>query len=152
MNDTSSSTDIIKVKQGKVLFLKGETSRFLYIIKIGEIKLFEEVKGALVPVAILEPRDFIEDDTLFTDNVTNHIAIATKDTELVKVKKSELKEVFNDCPEWMINIMGALTDRLNNSLEMLKEHNIEPAESSKLHTSKQLMVKYLASIEGILRC
>jgi len=147
MSNLLSKSDTFRLKQGKVLFLAGERSDYLYIIKSGEIRLFDDRDGTLRPVAILEEKNFVEDETLFRGNKTQYIAIAAKDSELVKIKKSEIQEVLGECPEWMTNIMLALTDRLNNTMNMLSDHNIGPSEDSKLFIPRPLLQKYLASIE-----
>lgn len=126
MDDTllESSNDVIQFNKGAVIFTEGEPSTYLYIIKSGEVRIVKKDKDRLTPITILKERDFLGELSMFSNNPRNATAIATSDTELIMVKKSDIKKVLNKCPDWVSDIMQTISSRLRDSDELLREHKI----------------------------
>lgn len=125
MNDSASQFDKpISYKKGQVIFAEGEASSYLYIVVSGEIRIFKEDKSRLIPISLIGPKDFIGELSMFSDDPRSATAIATKDSQLMIIKKSDIKRVLRDCPEWVSNIMITISDRLRSTVEVLREHRI----------------------------
>ena len=112
-------------KKGQVIFAEGEASSYLYIVVSGEVRVFKENSGKLMPITIVGPKDFIGELSMFNDEPRSATAIATKDnTQLMIIKKSDIRKVLRACPEWVTNIMVTISDRLRSTVEVLREHRI----------------------------
>ena len=120
----SLTDDLITYKKGTVLFVEGEPSNFLYLIKSGQVKVFKEEKTGLFPISISEDQEFVGEETLFSDEARPNTAIATEDTEVFVFKKSEIRKVVKSCPEWIDEIMETICERLKHAQEMMAEHSI----------------------------
>lgn len=125
MSSTASNFDKpVSFKKGQVIFAEGEASSYLYIVVKGEVRVFKENSGKLMPITIVGPKDFIGELSMFNDEPRSATAIATQDTELMIIKKSDIKKVLRSCPEWVTNIMITISDRLRSTVEVLREHRI----------------------------
>jgi CRP/FNR family cyclic AMP-dependent transcriptional regulator len=126
MSDSQGSNfdDVITMKKGHVLFVEGEPSNFLYIVVSGEIRVVKENGKRLVPISIVRERDFIGELSMFSDEPRAACAIATQHSEVLMIKKSDIRKVIKSCPDWVNDIMQTLTDRLRGGIEILREHRI----------------------------
>jgi CRP/FNR family transcriptional regulator, cyclic AMP receptor protein len=111
-------------KKGQVIFAEGENSSYLYLINYGEITVVKDDGQRLIPISQVKDKEFLGEQSIFVDEVRSTTAIATKDSEVYIIKKSEVKHVMKNCPEWVGNIMATLCERLNHSNEVLREHRI----------------------------
>jgi len=135
-------------KPGQVLFVEGEASHFLYIIKSGEVRIFKEEKNRLVPISVVKEKDFLGELSIFSNEPRSASAIATCNTEVIMVKKSDIKKVISQCPEWVTEIMKTISDRLRHSIEVLRDHRIvDDLNLNEDQVSQQVLNTYLKSIK-----
>jgi CRP-like cAMP-binding protein len=143
MNDSLNKDnfkDEISLKKGSVLFHEGEASSFMYIISKGKVGILKETQGRVIPLAAVREKNFIGEMSLFNDEVRSASAIALEDTTVYMVKKSDIRKVLKNCPDWVTNIMITLTDRLRDVDELMREHRITENELSndfELHPDEQ---------------
>ncbi|OUR93126.1 hypothetical protein A9Q84_21735 [Halobacteriovorax marinus] len=116
--------DLIRLKKGAVLFHEGEASSFLYIVVKGKITIIKEDKGRVFPLAEIGEKSFIGELSMFNEEHRNASAIAKDETEVFMIKKTDIKKVLKNCPEWVTNIMVTLTDRLRDVDELMREHRV----------------------------
>lgn len=114
----------VDYKEGTVIFAEGEPSSFLYIVISGEIRIFKEDKDRLIPISIARSKDFIGELSMFSDEPRSVSAVATEASTVIMIKKTDIRKVIKDCPDWVSNIMVTLSDRLRGSIDMLREHRI----------------------------
>lgn len=139
----------VDVKKGQVLFAQGEVSSYLYIIAKGEIGIFLEEKERLSFLNSVGEKDFIGELSMFSDDKRNATAIALEDSSLVIIKKVDIRKVLKMCPEWVTNIMLTLTDRLRNTVEVLREHRVvdEMHPASKKTISQEEMAGFHTAVK-----
>lgn len=130
--------DLKKYKRGNVLFVEGEPSTFLYIIKTGKVLLVKQEGNSLVPLTEVKSGNFIGEISVFTDETRTATAIVMDDSEIYLVKKSDIKQVVSQCPEWIDDIMQTLCERLKHTTDILREHKIMLSESESTLTSDQI--------------
>lgn len=116
--------DLRSLKKGAVLFVEGEPSTYLYIIKSGEISIFKEDKGRIFPISVIGEKQFIGEISIFTDDTRTACAVVSKDAEVYMIKKSDIKKIVRSCPEWLSEIMETLCDRLKHATDILREHKL----------------------------
>lgn len=131
MNDLSREDhfrDIVKIKKGSVLFHEGEKSSYLYIIAKGKVLLVKEDANGIHSLAIIGEKNFIGELSMFNDEKRYASAISLEETEVYMIKKSDIRKVLKECPEWVTNIMVTLTDRLRDVDELMREHRVVSSE------------------------
>jgi CRP-like cAMP-binding protein len=140
--------DPVKFKAGHVIFAEGESSPYLYIVVKGEVKIFKEDAQRLIPISVVREKDFIGELSIFSDEPRSATAIAGVDTELMIIKKAEVRKVIKDCPEWISDVMITISDRLRNTIDVLREHRISDdlVEDGSM-TSPEEMSKYVRAIK-----
>ncbi|PIK14543.1 cyclic nucleotide-binding domain-containing protein [Halobacteriovorax sp. JY17] len=140
MNDLSKNdnfSDVIKIKKGAVLFHEGEKSNFLYIIAKGKIQLIKEDDNGIHPLASIGEKNFIGELSMFNDEKRYASAIALEETEVYMIKKTDIRKVLKECPEWVTNIMVTLTDRLRDVDELMREHRVSDSDIANLSSGEQ---------------
>lgn len=147
---TTSSTDAVEekinIKAPAVIFLEGEASDSLFVLETGEIKVFKENQGRLIPVAILGPKEFLGEAGLFSDDKRSATAIASKDSVIIKLKADDIKLALNNVPDWGQLLMTTLSERLKKSTNVLKDHKISGISSSGEALLPQEESKYIKLI------
>ncbi len=147
MNDISNDDnfkDVVKIKKGSVLFHEGENSTYLYVIAKGKIQLIKEDDNGVHPLAVIGEKNFIGELSMFSDEKRYASAIALEETEVYMIKKSDIRKVLKECPEWVTNIMVTLTDRLRDVDELMREHRVVPSDMEdqfNLNSSQQKEMK-----------
>ena len=118
--------DNVVFKKDSVIFCEGEPSHYLYIIKRGEIAIvkYNDVNKNLMLLTVLEDQDFLGEVSVLDDGVRSASAIALSSTEVIVIKKSDIKKVLRDCPVWLQEVVRTLSYRVRDSISTLSEHSI----------------------------
>jgi CRP/FNR family transcriptional regulator, cyclic AMP receptor protein len=116
--------EAVKLKKDQVLFVEGESSAYLYIVVKGKIRIIKETDSKLIPISVIGNKSFLGELSMFSDDPRSASAVALEPSEVIMIKKSEIRKVIKDCPPWISEIMQTLCDRLRGGLDILREHNI----------------------------
>lgn len=111
-------------EKGEIIFLDGDNSHHLYIIKKGRVRVIKENQGRLIPITILNEKEFLGELSIFADHARTATAVALEDTELVPIEKNEIKLILKTLPPWINELMQTLSNRLNSLDELIREHKI----------------------------
>jgi len=139
--------ELIKYKPNSVIFCEGEPSLHMYIIKRGEVRIFKESDGSLLPISVLRSREFLGELSILDDNLRSASAITTDDTELFQIKKTEIQDIIKSCPEWVEVIFNTLCTRLKDSAEVLRDHQIIDDSSGNM---EELSAKSLTHFKSLI--
>ena len=120
----SNFDEAVHFKKGQVIFAEGEKPAYLYIIVSGKVRVFKEDGKKLLPINLLTEKDFIGELSMFDDQVRSATAIASQDCEIILIKRSDIRKVLKDCPDWVPNIMMTISERLRETVEMMRDHRI----------------------------
>lgn len=121
---------------GSVIYTQGKSSKQLFIVKRGEVRLIKTVApNKLQVVQVCTTGDILNDISVLTNKPTDHNAIAKSDVEIVSVDAKDVRNVIDKCPSWIPDIFSTLCERLVDSQEIINEHNLQ---SSNLDQSLRL--------------
>lgn len=141
------------VSAGKVIFSENEKARGLllqrnkmYLLLEGEVDV--SVQGRLV--------NTVRKDEIFGEmaSITNmpRTATATARTacSLIALDDKQLRTALHDRPEFILTLMGVITERLRKMLAGIADGDIQPAgeEKSKAQVFDKKMLAYLADEVG----
>lgn len=126
MNDflSEDGPKSVKFKKGQVLYVEGEPSNYVYLIKSGIVKLIKEDTGRLISIARLKDKEFIGLESFFADASRKESAVAVEETNAFMIKRSDLKASMKSCPDWMNDLMKIMGERLENTMDILRAHQI----------------------------
>lgn len=118
----------IAFKAGTVIFQQGEASKYLYIVKKGEIRLLKINGPHLSVFKICKEKEILNEVSVLTNRPTAFAAIAKTDVELVLVEQKDILSVIKSGPEWIPEMFETLCERLQSTQEIIDEHNLMAGE------------------------
>lgn len=115
---------IIEYKKGDILFREGETSKDLYIIQNGIVKIFKETDGKRLPIALVHAGQFIGELSFFDGKPRSATAEAATDLKVVKLDQAKLDKEIRKLPSWLLVIIRSIADRMREADELVKRNLI----------------------------
>lgn len=116
LTSVAQVTRPVIAKRGGTVFSTGEVSQTLYIVNVGQVRLYHLGEdGREQVLRVLNPGDFIGEIALFTDEIHSSYAEATKDSELCTISRASLTALIKEMPPLSMALLGALADRLKTA-------------------------------------
>jgi len=116
---------ILKLKEGDILFVEGEMINELFIIKSGEIGIFKEKGKRLDPFRNIDAGSLVGEVSIFTgDKHRGATAVATMDSEIIRISKDAIIKVLKSRPNWVGEVMKDFTNDLIYSGRIMKDQSI----------------------------
>ncbi|MFD1455874.1 Crp/Fnr family transcriptional regulator [Levilactobacillus lanxiensis] len=116
LTSVAQVTRPVMAKKGGTVFSTGEVSQTLYIVNVGQVRLYHLGEdGREQVLRVLNPGDFIGEIALFTDEIHSSYAEATKDSELCTISRVSLTALIKQMPPLSMALLGALADRLKTA-------------------------------------
>jgi len=116
LTSVAQVTRPVITKKGGTVFSTGEVSQTLYIVNVGQVRLYHLGEdGREQVLRVLNPGDFIGEIALFTDEIRSSYAEATKDSELCTISRASLTALIKQMPPLSMALLGALADRLKTA-------------------------------------
>lgn len=137
----------ILFKAGTIIFAQGKSSKYLYLVKKGEVRLMKKRGHNLNVIQLCGEKDILNEVAILTKKPNDLTAIAKTDVELVLIDQSEILSVINGSPKWIPDIFETLCERLKHTQDMINEHNLEQEKDPRLLLSKEDENKYLKALD-----
>lgn len=116
---------IIEFRKGDVLFKEGETTKDLYIIQNGIVKIFKNAAdGQKLPIALVHAGQFIGELSFFDGKPRSATAQAATDIKVIKLDQSRLEREIKKLPSWLLVIIRSIADRMREADELVKRNKI----------------------------
>ena len=151
MNNLSTTNGLdapVLFKAGTVIFVQGKMSKYLYLVKKGEVRLLKSNGYGLNVVQICGEKEILNEVSILTNKVNDVTAIAKTDVELVLVDQKEILSVIDNSPKWIPDIFQTLCERLKLTQDMINEHNLDQEKDPRLLISKEDEAKYLTALNN----
>lgn len=126
------STDLpVQYNAGSVIFVQGENSRYLYMVKTGQVHLVKKTSGQhLLVTKLCKEKEILNEVSVITNKPNEFSAIAKTDVELVLVEKNDILSVIKNGPSWVSEMFETLCERLKSTEEIIEEHHLSTGEKS----------------------
>ena len=118
----------IAFKAGTVIFSQGENSKFLYLVKKGQLHLIKTTGPHLSILKLCNEKEFLNEISVLTNKPTEYAAIAKTDIELVLVEQKDILSIIKGGPSWVPEMFETLCERLKATEEIILEHNLLAGE------------------------
>ncbi len=151
MNDLSAGKGLdspVLFRAGTVVFAQGRMSKYLYLVKKGEVALVRPKGSGLDIIQICSAKEILNEVAVLTNKPNDFTAIAKTDVELVLIDQKEIISVIENSPKWIPDIFQTLCERLKLTQEMIAEHNLGAEKDARLLITKEDEVKYLAALKN----
>lgn len=105
-----------------VIFEEGDLSDYMYVVLSGEVVIYKKViQNATRVLHIVKEGEYFGEMSLIAESGTRRSASAKaiKDTEVVQIDKEGLYNLLKEKPEFGLNIIRQMSDRLARTSEIL---------------------------------
>lgn len=137
----------VSLKAGSVIFSAGEDSKYLVIVKSGQVLMFKKRGQHLGVSAICKEKQILNEVCVLKSKPNEFSAIAKTDVELVLVERKDILSVVKDGPSWVPKMFDTLCERLIATREIIEEHNLMAGEiNPDMVISKDDEMKYLKAL------
>jgi CRP-like cAMP-binding protein len=149
MEESMATNESTHRRAGEILYPSGIQSKYLYILKIGEVRLMKLVNNHLHVFHVCKSGEIINDVSVLTKKATDHVAVVSNDSEIVAIEVKDVRGVLEKCPKWVPDIFSTLCERLIDSQEIIDEHNLNSGTLDKnFILSKDAEAKILEAIKN----
>jgi CRP-like cAMP-binding protein len=147
MSNISNGADAsVMFKAGTVIFAQGRISKYLYLVKKGEVRLVKFKGNGLTCIQHCGEREILNEVAILTSKANELTAIAKTDVELVLVDQKDVLSVIKNSPSWIPEIFETLCERLQLTQEMIEEHNLSVDKDPRLLISKAEEKNYIQAL------
>lgn len=125
----------VKLKKGELLFDEGETSRAMYYLKTGIIRIFKK-KGdnSFIEIETLRSGQVLGELAFLDGNPRSASAEALTDCELIEISAEIFTSTVKTMPDWLKLLLKTIVSRLRTASTRLRQ--LETASTSYDYSSK----------------
>ncbi|MAE74067.1 MAG: nucleotide-gated potassium channel protein [Bdellovibrionaceae bacterium] len=120
--ETSEDLKLISAAPGEVIFNEGDLGYDFYIVQGGEIEIRRtDADGDQICLAKLGAGELFGEFALLSTSPRSATAVATQQSELLRVSEKGYQELLGQLPEWSIKLMESMVGRL----KAMNEHLVQ---------------------------
>lgn len=124
-------------KAGTVIFAQGEPSKYLYILKKGEIRILKMNGQHVSVIKVAKEKEILNEVSVLTNKAVEFSAIAKTDVELLLIEQKDILSVVKSRPSWIGEILETLCERLKSTQDIIEEHNLAGEKNPEMVLSKE---------------
>jgi len=124
----------VHARTGEVLFQQGETSKIMYIIMDGKVRISRRVWSGEKTLAILGPGDFFGEMAMLNNRPRSATAKAVSDTHLLAFDRRAFEKLLSDNFGVALKIIRTLSQRLEAADAMIENLLIADPVSKVINT------------------
>ncbi len=130
MDEIMETTHSASYKKGEIVYHAGDQSDSLYIVSKGKIRIYRlSESGKEQLVRILLPGEFTGELALFKEGIHESFAQATEDTQVCKIKRTDLQQFLLKYPSISLKILSEFSSRLEQSEKQTARFATEKVET-----------------------
>jgi len=113
MADKSLSTALkVRIEKGDFLFREGDTSKDLYVIQFGKVRIYKTEAGVDIDLAEVGPGGVVGEVAAIDGGTRSASGVAMETTEVLVVAVDDFKKILEKIPDWFRKIATILVQRL----------------------------------------
>ena len=134
---------LVRFKKGEVLFKSGETSRNMFIIRTGTVKVLIEKEGKQIPITELGQGQYVGEMSFLTGVKRSATVIAESNILVNEIPYDILNDEHLGLSSWAVSIAKVLVRRIRTTTEQLGEymlgHEIPDGIDSNLNETANIL-------------
>lgn len=119
---------VVEYKKGDILFHEGESSKDLYIVQTGVVKIFKECDGKKLPIALVHAGQFVGELSFFDGKPRSATAECATDVKVIRLDKPRLEREVQKLPSWLIVMIRSIAERMRETDDIVKRNRICDAQ------------------------
>jgi CRP-like cAMP-binding protein len=104
-------------KRGTLMFIEGELSTEMYIIRSGKIRILRQEGENTIELAVLGPGSVLGELSLLDHQPRGATAQVVEDTVATVVDEALLERTMGTAPSWLANIIRVVVKRLRDTMK-----------------------------------
>jgi CRP/FNR family transcriptional regulator len=129
LREISSLFEEVKIKKNNYAFIEGESSKWLYLVAKGRIKIFKNTSaGKDIILEIKSPGDIFGCISVLDNKPYPASAQAMEPTSLIRISRQNLLKILETYPVLKLNIARYFSERLKDAHDLLKNIATERVE------------------------
>lgn len=114
----------VDFKQGDIIFREKEESTDLYIVISGQVIIYLERLGKIIPLSVVNSGIVFGEFSFFDELPRSATAAAATDTKLVKIQREAKLKDLAKLPAWLKPVIHTIIERLRTTNDLLKRNNV----------------------------
>lgn len=104
-------------KKGSLMFIEGETSTEMYILRSGKVRILKQEGEASVELAILGPGSVLGELSLLDHQPRGATAQVAEDLIATAIDDQLFEQTIQKCPSWLSNMVRVVVKRLRDTMK-----------------------------------
>ncbi|MBO8172111.1 MAG: Crp/Fnr family transcriptional regulator [Bacillaceae bacterium] len=126
-------------KKGEYIQVPGKQENQVFLMVEGFARIFHlNINGKECVLGVIQEGDFIDLLHVFTDRESRLFARALTDVEVIVLSRGEVKQAVRETPELSMALLHYLSNRLEETIEVLEQVAYEKVEERLLFQLKKL--------------
>jgi uncharacterized membrane protein len=149
--DLAGQLEVVRFKAGEQLFQIGEPGEALFVIRTGAVEAyFKNDTGERITLEAVMPGGFIGELSLLDSGPRSASAVATEDTEALRLNRANLEKFLSLRPQAAMDLLAAMGKRMRFTAERLRHTATRNAneESTDRRTLVQKGADWIAEFAG----
>lgn len=117
-----------RLRKGELLFNEGDTSRAMYLIKSGMIRLYKKKGDSQIELNTVRSGEILGELAFLDGNPRSASAEALTDSELVEISGPTFQAVLGGMPDWVKILLKTVVGRLRAASNRIRQ--LESASTS----------------------
>jgi CRP-like cAMP-binding protein len=109
-----------KFNRGEFLMRQNESSRYMYVLQSGNVRVFREQSGYVIPIEDLGPGDIVGEMALLDSETRCANVLALSDVEVTVITPQDFDEVIKKIPPWFSALARSIVFRLRSAIQNLE--------------------------------
>jgi CRP-like cAMP-binding protein len=118
-----------KFKRGTLIFIEGESSTEMYIIKSGKIRILKQEGETTIELAILGPGSVMGELALLDHQPRSATAQVIEETTSTIIDEELLHQTMEKIPSWLANIIQVVVKRLRDTMKRTSDDIVRKSVS-----------------------
>ncbi len=118
----ASHTTMVTARRGQLIYVPGETSEALFLLKIGRVRIYRlTADGKKLVLSTLEPHTFFGDMPLAGQQMYGTYAEAVDDCTICVLSRADLERLIQSRPRVAIRLLEAVGRRLLEAESVIED-------------------------------
>lgn len=136
----SAGPKTLVLKKGQLVFQEGDTSKAMYLVKKGSIRIFKKKGTAVTEIGTVNVGEILG-ELAFLDGLPRSASCeALNDSELVEISGQAFTQTLSGIPDWLKALLKTIVGRLRAASNKIRQ--LEAAQQSFDYSKDSLQLGY----------
>lgn len=110
-----------RLKKGELLFIEGENSRAMYLLKSGVIRLYKKKMDSVVELDVVRSGQILGELAFLDGDPRSASGEALTNCELLEISSTTFQQIVGRMPDWLKLLLKTVVDRLRKASTRIRQ-------------------------------